>query len=121
MIKGFIRYERKNGVEYASVYRGRRIGSKKTNDIEWLGLVVDKEKGVYRSRERGTFTFTLDSGVFEQQPTIAEKLILDFVDSYFLNELLMRYGYTELIETVFGEKTDTVMSLIFYRSLGRMI
>ena len=117
MARGFIRYEQKNGVEYASVYRARRIGSKKTNDIEWLGRVVDKERGVYRSRERGTFTFTLDSGVFELQSAVAEKLILDFGDSYFLNEMLERNGYKRLIKTAFGRLADTVMSLILYRSI----
>jgi len=116
MPKGFIRYEQKNGVEYASVYRAKRIGSKKTNDIEWLGRVVDKAKGIYRSRERGTFAFTLDGGVVEQQSAVAEKLILDFGDSYFLNEMLERNGYKSLIKTVFGELADTVMSLIQYRS-----
>jgi hypothetical protein len=119
MVAGFIRYEQKNGVEYASVYRAKRIGSKKTNDIEWLGRVIDKEKGVYRSRERGTFTFTLENGVFEPQATVSEKFILDFGDSYFLNEMLERSGYKNLIKTAFGELADTVISLIFYRSLQR--
>jgi hypothetical protein len=117
MTKGFIRYEQKNGVEYASVYRAKRVGSKKTNDIEWLGRVINKEKGIYRSRERGTFTFTLDGGAVEQQPTIIEKLILDFGDSYFLNEILERNGFKGLIKATFGELADTVMSLILYRSL----
>jgi len=117
MASGFIRYEQKNGVEYASVYRAKRVGSKKINDIEWLGRVIDKEKGIFRSRERGTFTFTLDSGAIEQQSTAAEKLILDFGDSYFLNEMLERNGFNRLIKTVFGELSDTVMSLIHYRSL----
>ena len=117
MTNGFIRYEQKNGVEYASVYRAKRVGSKKTNDIEWLGRVVDKEKGIYRSRERGTFTFTLGGGAIEQQPTGAEKLILDFGDSYFLNEMLERNGFNSLIKTAFGELSDTVMSFILYRSL----
>ena len=117
MSKGFIRYEQKNGVEYASVYRAKRVGSKKTNDIEWLGRVINKEKGIYRSRERGTFAFTLDGGVVEQQSTAVEKLILDFGDSYFLNEMLERNGIKALIKKMFGELSDTVMSLLLYRSL----
>lgn len=117
MSGGFIRYEEKNGVEYASVYRAKRVGSKKTNDIEWLGRVVDKENGVYRSRVRGTFTFTLDGGVVEQGPAITEKLILDFGDSYFLNEMLERNGFNGLIKSAFGELAGTVIPLILYRSL----
>jgi hypothetical protein len=117
MAVGFIRYEQKNGVEYASVYRAKRVGAKKTNDIEWLGRVVDKERGVYKSRERGTFTFTLDSGVIEHQPAVVEKLILDFGDSYFVDELLKRNGFKALISAAFGNLADTVMSLVLYRSL----
>jgi hypothetical protein len=117
MASGFIRYEQKNGVEYASVYRAKRVGSKKTNDIEWLGRVVDKEKGIYKSRDRGIFTFTLDNGIVEQTPVITEKLILDFGDSYFLSEMLKRNGFRTLVESTFKEIADTVMSLILYRSL----
>ena len=117
MAGGFIRYEQKNGIEYASVYRAKRIGSKKTNDIEWLGRVIDKEKGIFKSRERGTFIYTLDGGAVEQQPTIKEKLILDFGDSFFLNEILEMNGFKDLIKTTFEELADTVMSLILYRSL----
>jgi len=117
MASGFIRYEQKNGIEYASVYRAKRIGSKKTNDVEWLGRVIDKEKGIYRNRENGTFTFTLDGGTVEQYPAIVEKFILDFGDSYFLNEMLERSGFKKLVKDAFGELADTVMSLVFYRSL----
>ena len=117
MVSGFIRYEKKNGVEYASVYRAKRVGSKKMNDIEWLGRVVDKEKGIYKSRDRGIFTFTLDGGVIEQTPVIAERLILDFGDSYFLSEMLERNGFKALVKSTFKDMADTVMSLILYRTL----
>ena len=117
MPTGFIRYEQKNGVEYASVYRAKRVGAKKVNDIEWLGRVIDKEKGIYKSRERGTFTFTLDNGVVEQQPPIMEKLILDFGDSYFLDKILEKNGFKGLIKSTFVTLADTMMSLILYRSL----
>ena len=43
---GFIRYEQKNGVEYASIYRGKRVEGKKVNDVEYLGRVINKENGV---------------------------------------------------------------------------
>lgn len=117
MASGFIRYEQKNGIEYASVYRAKRVGAKKTNDIEWLGRVIDKEKGIYKNRERGTFTYTLDDGVIEQQPAGIEKLILDFGDSYFIDEILEGNGFKALIKEAFGGLFDTVMSLILYRSL----
>jgi len=61
-MSGFIRYEQKNGVEYASVYRAKRIDDKKTNDVEYLGRVIDKEKGVFVSRKQGVFCYSLSSG-----------------------------------------------------------
>ena len=118
MAKGFIRYEMKKGIEYASVYRAKRVGSKKTNDVEYLGRVIDKEKGIYKNRERGVFTFTLENGIVEQQPMINEKLILDFGDSFLLNEIIQKAELKNLIEKVFSGISDTVLALLFYRVLS---
>ena len=118
MAKGFIRYETKNGVEYASVYKAKRVGAKKTNDIEYLGRVIDKENGVYKNRERGLFTFTLENGIIEQQPLINEKLILDFGDSFLLNEIIKKAGLKSLIEKTFPGISDTVLALLFYQVLS---
>jgi hypothetical protein len=117
MTNGFIRYEVKNGVEYASVYKAKRIGEKKTNDIEWLGRVIDKEKGLYKSRNRGVFSFSLNEGVFEQIPEIHEKLILDFGDAFFFDKVLNDSGYKNILMSVFEDISDTVLSLVYYRSL----
>jgi len=117
MTKGFIRYESKNNVEYASVYKARRVDGKKVNDIEWLGRVIDKEQGIYQSRKRGVFQYTLESKDIEYLPYTQEKLILDFGDSFFLNEMLTRCGFMSLIKHVFGNMTDILSSLIFYKTL----
>jgi len=118
MAKGFIRYEPKNGVEYASVYKAKRVDGKKINDVEYLGRVIDKEKGIFRSRERGTFAFSLDGGIVNIEQTKAEKLILDFGDSYILGELLVKNGFLLLLKRVFGDESDTIASLVFYKSLS---
>jgi len=118
MAKGFIRYETKNGVEYASVYKAKRVAGKKINDIEYLGRVIDKENGVYRNMERGVFKFSLGNGIVEQQPLINEKLILDFGDSFLLNEIIKKAGLKNLIEKVFPDIGDTVLALLFYRVLS---
>lgn len=118
MAKGFIRYETKNGVEYASVYKAKRVGAKKTNDIEYLGRVIDKENSVYKNRERGLFIFTLENGIIEQQTLINEKLILDFGDSFLLNEIIKKAGLKSLIEKAFPSISDTVLALLFYRILS---
>ena len=117
MSKGFIRYETKNGIEYASVYKARREGGKKVNDTEYLGRVVDKEKGIFRNRARGTFHFSFENGVVETSPPKMEKLILDFGDSFFLVEMLKRMELPALVGRVFGERADCIASLLFYKIL----
>ena len=117
MSLGFMRYEIKNGVEYASVYKAKREGGKKVNDVEYLGRVIDKEKGIFRNRTRGTFQFSIESGAVDIAPAKMEKLILDFGDSYFLGEMLTRIGFLPLVRHVFGERSDCLSSLIFYKSL----
>jgi hypothetical protein len=116
--KGFIRYEVKNGIEYASVYKAKRLADgTKTNDVQWLGRVIDKQNGVYRNKEKGTFTFSLETGVTEIQSSKREKLILDFGDSFILNEVMVQSGFSTLLKNVYGEMSDTLLSLLFYRSL----
>jgi hypothetical protein len=118
MSKGFVRYETKNGVEYASIYKARRVDGKKINDVEYLGRVIDKEKGVFRSRTRGTFVFSIDGGMVGIEQTKTEKLILDFGDSYILGEMLAKNSFLPLIKRVFGNNSDTIASLLFYKSLS---
>ena len=117
MTKGFIRYQIKNGVEYAAINKAKRIGGRKINEVEWLGRVIDKEKGIYQSRERGTFTFSFESGVTEMSLVRNEKLILEFGDSYLLHEILARSGFLSLIREVFEEQADVLLSLVFYKTL----
>jgi len=117
MTKGFIRYEKKNGVEYASIYKAKRIEGKKTNEIEYLGRVVDKNKGIYKNNKKGTFSFALEDGKTQYLPTVTEKLILDFGDSYLLNEMLIRSGFKELIERIYEGKSEMVLALLFHRVL----
>ena len=114
---GYIRYETKNGKEYASVYRARRIDGKKINEIEWLGKVIDKEKGVFHNRNKGTFQFTLEEGIVSYLPSVQEKLILDYGDSYLLNKVLEDAAFVPLCRQVFKNNADSVLAMIFYRSL----
>jgi len=60
----FIRYMTKsNGYEYASLLDGVRNGSKVSQKyIGNLGRVIDKDAGVFQSRECGTFRYTLEDG-----------------------------------------------------------
>ena len=58
----FIRYMTKsNGYEYASLLDGVRDGIKVNQKyLGNLGRVIDKEAGIFQSRERGKFRYTLE-------------------------------------------------------------
>ena len=114
---GFIRYERKNNIEYASVYKAKRMNGKKINEIEWLGKVIDKEKGVDQNKKKGVYEYSMEEGIVRYIPTKQEKLILDFGDSYVLHKVLESAGYMGVIQRVFGVKADDISSLIYYKSL----
>ncbi|MDR1688600.1 MAG: transposase [Clostridiales bacterium] len=126
MSKGFMRYETKKGVEYASVYRAKRISGKKINEAEYLGRVVNKDQGIYQNRTRGLFCFSLENGyskvskeIEQTEPQIVEKekLILDFGDVYFPNEILKLSGLLAVFESVLKNDTDTLLALLSHRVL----
>ena len=122
MSKGFISYENKNNVLYATYCIAKRAGKVKTNDTTYLGRVIDKERGIYKSRERGVFTFSLDSGfgvADDFTPVLErEKLILDFGDSFLVHEMLAKSGILGVVKEILPNKSNSVLSLLFYRILG---
>ncbi len=65
----YINYSIKKGNEYATLTSSVRVGSKvrKGESIN-LGRVLDKGRGIYRSRERGIFTFDLKTGQYGPAP-----------------------------------------------------
>jgi len=117
MGKSFIHYQTIKGNLYASVYTPRRVEGKKDNQPLYLGRVIDRENGIYQSRERGRFKYSVSCG-FTSIPTpsfIQEKLILDFGDMYVLHEVLNRSGYWELFRSILPDMEDTLCTLLCYR------
>ena len=124
MANKFIHYDIKNGVEYASIYTPRRIDGKKVNDPVYLGRVVDKSKGIYRSRARGDFTYSIEAGFGEveslQSGVREERLILDFGDVYCLYEAMKANGFFDMFYNLLPGQEDTLMSLLAYKLLGNV-
>ncbi|MCL2153600.1 MAG: transposase [Oscillospiraceae bacterium] len=118
-----------NGSVYAAVVKSCRKGSKvEQKRLENLGLVVDQERGVYKSRERGIFRYILGEGAFEigsedieslnhGAVPAQEKLILDFGDSYVLDRYIWGLPIREAVDEILPGERDTLMSLLFYRIL----
>jgi len=123
----FIHYITKsNGREYASLALSARDGKQVGHQyLENLGLVVDKENGIFKSRERGLFCYTLESGFSDLPDVLAEVLgrddkellILDFGDSYFLWEYMKAQTFMPALRVVLPEQSDTLFTLLFFRIL----
>jgi hypothetical protein len=123
----YIRYITKgNGQEYASLADCARNGGKVSQQyLGNLGRVVDKDAGVFQSRERGLFCYTLEDGYCDLPdayseklgPAKEERLILDFGDSFFLSQYLERQAFKDAFHEILPDWADSLLSLVFYRIL----
>lgn len=57
-------YHEANGTLYARLGRSVRNGDKVSKESINLGRVIDKEKGIYKSRERGVFQYDLETDTY---------------------------------------------------------
>lgn len=57
-------YHEANGTLYARLGRSVRNGDKVSKESINLGRVIDKEKGIYKSRERGVFQYDLKTDTY---------------------------------------------------------
>jgi hypothetical protein len=121
MAKSFIHHHNIKGNLYASVYTPRKVNGKKDNQPQYLGRVVDKEKGIYQSKERGVFIYSLEKGFSKvstpSQSPKEEKLILNFGDAYVLHKILERSGYWELFRSMLPSWEDTLCTMVSYKVL----
>ena len=120
--KMHITYYIKNGMEYAklciSIREGKKVHKKCTN----LGRVLDKEKNIYQSRERGVFTYDLSTNTYGKAPSEfvppktsrKESLILDFGDAFFLDDFIRAKGFRAVIDAIGYGNPDTLYAMISY-------
>ncbi len=129
MPTGFISYQTKNGIRYARYCIARYKDGKKFNEETSLGRVIDEQKGIFKNREHGLFTFSVKEGYGPAPDTVADdakcqgsgkcKTLLDFGDSFFLYSFLRSTPYWGVIEQVTPEKDhDTFLSLLGYYILS---
>jgi hypothetical protein len=128
MAKSFIHSIKNNGAEYAYIYTPRKINGKKDNDPVYLGRVIDKERGIFRNKTRGLFTYSLENGYGDipkeandnTLPLKAEEenLILNFGDAYCLYETLKRSELYDIIYSIMPGKEDTMMSVLGFKLLA---
>ncbi len=97
-----IRYKRFGRQDYAYEITSywdskKKISRQKTR---YLGVVIDKSKGLYEKKAR---------------KTKAEKLILDFGDCYLIQQFLEKNGFLSLIKEVFDIDANFLLTLLCYR------
>jgi len=121
----YITYNIKSGIEYAnlcvSIRDGKNVLKKRTN----LGRVLDKESGIYRSRERGVFTYDLSTNTYGKAPaefvpqktSRKESLILDFGDVFFLDSFIRDQGLRPVIDAIGYGNPDTFYAMISYYAI----
>lgn len=128
----YISYNVVDGNEYATVVRSVRDGSRVTKeDRLYLGRVVDKGRGVYRSRERGLFSYDLEAGEFGPAPGDVEEprrrnarrsrptLAVSFGDAFLLDSFLRSSGLMACADACGHAEPDTVRALLaFYVLTG---
>ena len=125
----YIGYDVKNGVKYAKLCKSTRVNGKVKTEQKSLGRVLDEGKGIYQSRERGIFTYDLTTDTYGIPDSAAipvvrrsksEKLILDFGDSWFLEQYIQKKKLDKVIDAIDYGNNDSVRALIQYYVLCNM-
>lgn len=119
----YIAYTTKGNAEYASI--AERKDDNSTIKYTYLGKVLDKERGIYKNRDRGIFTYDLVSNTFGSKPLDFEtpkvvdkrKKILhsfDFGDVYLINEVLHKSGFWSVVDTIPWKNKDTLHAMVIF-------
>jgi transposase len=89
---------------------------------ENLGRVLDKDKGVFRNRERGVYTFNLRDGygIVDSPPNpavydIPKHLTLHFGDAWMVDQIMKQSGLEEVLNNLIPEASNTLKALISFR------
>lgn len=130
----YIAYSIKKGNEYATLTSAVRDGEKvlKGESVN-LGRVLDKERGIFRSREHGVFTYDLKTGQYGTapadfiEPAKRRKgryikdgrkkrflLVLQFGDIFFYDHFVRETGILKAVDAISYSNKDTLHALLCY-------
>lgn len=133
---GFISYQKKGDYEYASWCRAYRDPNEKSRSrspkhhVIYLGRVIDKERGIYKSRERGYIMFDPQTQEIKDPPAdftppqlsrkprggadeypAGNELVLDFGDSYLVHSKLQEFGLLGILDELTLSNYDNAKAL----------
>lgn len=129
----FIVYKRQNGTNYARVCISQwKNGTSRQKTVHNLGRVIDKDKHIFKNRERGLFTYDLETDTFDTPDWLSdlaepkpnpdsnlvkipsEKLIVNFGDAWFLSRFLEIEGLDHVLKSIDCANADSFFSMILY-------
>ena len=125
----YINYNTIGGIEYGTVTSSVRSGKKVSKgDRIYLGRVIDKERGIFKSRERGLFVYDLETNTFGPVPDDFEMPkaqrkkkyaarptpIVSFGDIFLLDEYLKKSGFHKVIDAIRYRNPDTLHALLMF-------
>jgi hypothetical protein len=133
-LQGFIGYETKKYGMYAKYMVNTYVKNGKVyHDSVYLGKVINKERGVFWSRVRGYFKFTLENG-FEQvspedHPSASTKgllsssnsprsISLDFGDIWMIDSIMKGLKLDSVLENLIPEKANAIKALIGFKLIS---
>jgi hypothetical protein len=61
----FLAYDIKNGKQYAKLVKSTRKGATVHKDYIYLGLVLDKEQGIYKNRKNGIYKYDAATNTYD--------------------------------------------------------
>ena len=125
-----IGYDKKNGVKYAKICTGRRVDGKVRSTQVPLGRVIDEEKHIYHNRKRGYFTYEEETDTYTsvdpssfppiERKNRKEKLIIDFGDSWFIDQFIKDINLYDAIGTLDYGNIDSVRAMVMFYVLSDM-
>ena len=106
----------------------REDGRVKTKD-EYLGRIVDYDKGIFKSKDRGVFTFDMSTGEYGvpessyvpneiEDRRKREHHSVDFGDAFFVYEFLHVTGFLKIIDKVSYGNPDTFHAMVLFYVLS---
>ena len=133
----FITIQNKRGYDYAALTKSVRKGGIVEKEYTNLGRVIDKERGVYKNRERGIYTFDLETGTYGICPEDIEDtkvtrrgpyysvdgkkhslLVLRFGDIFFFHSFVQKIGIMKVVDAIPFNNKDTLHALVAYYVLS---
>ena len=141
--KTFIRLQNRNPnrpeLTYATLCTPQRVGGKKINNEQWLGMVVDQENNIFFNKKDWYFQLSSDNsivnlndsdffryqkldiganiktGFVKNQKLEKNNLLINLGASFALSEFIENYHFDGLINYNSPQEHDSILSLILYR------